>query len=441
MVQIAFLTLFLGLTAGRQPVALTVQGPVAAVELVLDGAPVVRISGPNWRTKLDFGTALEPHELIARALDDKGQEVGRARQVLNLPRPPAEVEILLENDAKGQPAGAHLTWRSLTGEKPAAASLLLDGQPVPLDANAHATLPPVDPEVAHILSAEVRFGAAVVARRDIGFGGRWGDEVSTELTAVPVRLRPGKTLPAAAALQGWVLTDGKPVPVAAVEESPAQLLVVRDNEARLALEAYDRQKAGKSLQAGMSELQRFKMSLGKDDQIRFVWPSAKSFTGQEGVPAELFDASRDYIGKDGGLLWLLGRALPQTEKFDQRLADATAVAGLQALAGNRPRAVLLVLGYNAKDASRYDAGAVRHYLESVRVPLIVWALDKASLAAMAWGGAEDISTLPKLESTFKKLDDELAWQRILWVEGSHLPGAISLSPAAAEVMELVATKL
>lgn len=451
MVQIAFLTLFLGLTAGRQPVALTVQGPAAAVELVLDGTPVARIGGPSWRTELDFGTALKPHELIARALDDKGQEVGRARQVLNLPRPAAEVEILLENDAKGQPAGAHLTWRSLTGEKPAAVSLLLDGQPVPLDGNAHATLPRVDTEVSHILSAEIRFGAAGVAREDIGIGGSLGEKVSTDLTAVPVRLKPGKTLPPAASLPGWVLIDGKPVSVTAVEESPAQLLVVRDNEARLALEAYGRQKAGKSmqgrmndferlvgksLQGGMGDLERFQMTLGKDDQIRFVWPSARSFTGQ-GVPAELFDASRDYTSKDGGLLWLLGRSLPQTEDFDQRLADATAVAGLQALAGNRPRAVLLVLGDNAKDVSRYDAGTVRHYLESVRVPLIVWALDRSSLAASAWGGAEDISSLAKLKSTFKKLDDELAWQRILWVEGSHLPGAISLSPAAAEVMELV----
>lgn len=437
MVQIAFLTLFLGLTSGRQPVALTVQGPVATVELVLDGAAVVRIGGPKWRTKLDFGPGLEPHELIARALDDKGQEIGRARQVINVPRPPAEVEILLENDAQGQAAaGARLTWRSLTGEKPAAVSLSLDGQPVSLDADARATLPRVDPEVSHILSAEVRFGAAVVARKDIGFGGRWGDEVSTELTAVPVRLRPGKALPPAAALQGWVLTDGKPAAVAAVEESSAQLVIVRDNEARLGLEAYDREKSRGSLQAGMGERQRYQMTLGKDDQIRFVWPSAKSFTGQD-VPAELFDASRDYTSKDGGLLWLVGRSLPQTDKTDQRLADATAVAGLQALAGNRPRAVLLVLGYNAKDASRYNAGAVRHYLESVRVPLIVWALDKASLAAIAWGGAEDISSLPKLESAFKKLDDDLAWQRILWVEGSHLPGAVSLSPAAAEVMELV----
>jgi hypothetical protein len=73
MVQIAFLTLFLGLTSGKQPVAVAVRGPAAAVELVLDGTAVVRIGGPPWRTAIDLGPALEPHELVARALDAKGQ--------------------------------------------------------------------------------------------------------------------------------------------------------------------------------------------------------------------------------------------------------------------------------------------------------------------------------------------------------------------------------
>jgi hypothetical protein len=436
MVQIAFLTLFLGLTAGKQPVELAVQGPVSAVELTLDGAVVVRLGGPPWRTRLDFGTALEPHELVARALDDKGQEVGRARQILNLPRPAAEVDVLLENGPTGQSAGARLTWKSLTGEKPAAVSLLLDGKPVALDGNAHAVLPAIDAEVSHILSAEVRFSGTVVARKDVGFGGRLG-EVSAELTAVPVRLRPGKRLPAVTALQGWILADGKPAAVAAVEEGPAQLLIVRDNQARQTLEGYDRQKAGTSLVAGMNELRRYQMALGKDDQIRFVWPSARAYTGP-GVPAELFDASRDYTRKDGGVLWLLGRALPNEEKYEQRLADAVAVAGLQALAGNRPRAVLLVLGFGPKDASRYAAGTVHHYLESVRVPLVIWSLgEPSSPAVFAWGGAEEISSLAKLQDAFARLDSLLATQRIVWIEGSHLPRTITLSPAAADAVELV----
>jgi hypothetical protein len=437
MVQIAFLTLFLGLTAGRQPVAVAVQGPVATVELVLDGTAVVRLGGPPWRTRLDFGAALEPHELVARALDDKGQELGRARQLLNLPRPPAEVDVLLENGPEGQPAVARLTWRSLTNEKPAAVNVTFDGRPLAVDGEGRAPLPRYDPEVSHILSAEARFSGTVMARKDLGVGGRSG-EVSTELTAVPVRPLPGKALPPAAALQGWFLARGKPVPVAAVEDGPAQLLVVRDGEARLTLERYDREKSGRSLQAGMSEIRRFQMVFGENDQIRFVWPSARSFAGP-GLPAELFDASRDYSGKDGGLLWLLGRALPQTDKYEQRLADATAVAGLQALAGNRARAVLLVLGYSPKDASRYDADTVRHYLESVRVPLVVWSIagDRNPSFLSAWGGAEDISSLPKLEQAFKRLDESLATQRIIWLEGSHLPGAVTLSPAASGVLELV----
>src|SRR5215210_7657452 len=57
MAQIVFLTLFLGLTLGPQPIELTVTGPVAAVELLLDGRP-------------DGGTALERRDrcrTIARA--------------------------------------------------------------------------------------------------------------------------------------------------------------------------------------------------------------------------------------------------------------------------------------------------------------------------------------------------------------------------------------
>src|SRR5215208_5496774 len=46
MVQIAFLTFFLSLTSGAHPVEVSVAGPVAAVELLLDGAPVGRLDGP-----------------------------------------------------------------------------------------------------------------------------------------------------------------------------------------------------------------------------------------------------------------------------------------------------------------------------------------------------------------------------------------------------------
>src|SRR5215208_314117 len=96
MVQIAFLTLFLGLLTGSHPVELSVSGPVAAVELRLNGAPIGTVSGPPWVQRVDLGAGLLPHELVARALDADGNELARARQWVNLPRPAAEVSIAVE---------------------------------------------------------------------------------------------------------------------------------------------------------------------------------------------------------------------------------------------------------------------------------------------------------------------------------------------------------
>jgi hypothetical protein len=437
MVQIAFLTLFLGLTSGKQPVAVAVRGPAAAVELLLDGTAVVRLGGPPWRTAIDLGPALEPHELVARALDAKGQEVARTRQVLNLPRPPAEVEILLEGGAKGAPTGAHLAWRSLEGEKPAAMSLVLDGKPVALDAQSHAALPPLDAAVSHVLTAEVRFSDQIAARKDVAFGGALGEEVSTDLTAVAVRLRPKKKLPEAKDLQGWFVAGGKPVAVTAVDQGRAEILMVVDGEARKRIEHMRHMRGNlAAADTGPAELDRFQIKPGKDYQMRFIWPSARQATGA-GLSSDLFDASRVYTPQEASLLYYLQRARPLKEDaaLVQHLADAAAVAGLQALTANRPRAVLVVLGGQPKDSSRYDAETVRRYLESIRVPLVVWSLEGPKPPAAGWGEVEDVSTYSKLQSALERLEENLQAQRIVWIEGGHFPAAVTLSPAAAEVLE------
>lgn len=422
MVEIVFLTFFLGLTTGTQTVEVAVRGPVAAVEFVVDGKAVERLGGPPWRARLDFGVSMEPHDLVARALDAGGKEVGRARQVLNLQRPPAEVDILLENGPEGRPAGARLVWSSRLLEKPSTVRLLLDGRPLALDAQAHALLPAVAPETTHILSAEVLFPGNLAARKDLGIGGRWGDAVSTELTAVPVRLRPGRELPAVKDLQGWILAAGKAVPAVAVEESAAQLLVVRDAEAVPLL------KRG---HWAMPEL-----PLGEGDLGRFVWPFARRASG-DGLTADLFSSVTDFTSRDGGLPWLLSN-VRQPPGAPQRLADAVAVAGLEALGGNRRRAVLLVLGRHPRDSSGQDAGTVGRYLAAVRVPLIVWSYASAeTLSRLGWPAGEDIASNAKLRAAFQRLTGNLGSQRILWIEGNHLPGTISLAPAAGEVMELV----
>jgi hypothetical protein len=448
MAQIAFLTLFLGLTLGSQPVELTVTGPVAAVELLLDGAPAGRMTGPPWKGQIEFGPSLLPHELVARALDDQGNEIARVQQWVNLARPPAEVDILLESGPSGRPVAARLTWQSRTGESPSAVGVTFDDKPLVMDPGGRIQLPSWDPDTSHVLTAELRFSGALTARRDVVFGGRWGEQVATELTAVPVRLRPGKELPSAERMEGWFRSGGRPLNVAAVEDGPAELLVVRDLVLRGDLE---RLLAGGSRARPMvnqrtsvdtrnPELRRFDMTLEKEDAIRFVWPVSRPIAAH-GQLSELFDMSRDLDARDGGLLWYLARFSPRDdEPSHQRLADAVAVAGLQALSANHRRAVLLFLSEQPADVSRSNPALVRGYLEAIRVPLAVWTLgDPGAPPAAAWGGVEEVYSLGKMKKAFQRLKGDLASQRIIWIDGRHLPQSIELSADAAAVFELVRT--
>ena len=172
---------------------------------------------------------------------------------------------------------------------------------------------------------------------------------------------------------------------------------------------------------------RYAMALEAEDILRFVWPVARPAPAS---PAELYDASHDYAGKDGGVHWLLTRVEhPERPVKDLHFADAAAVAGLQASAAGSRRAVVLVLGGESRDASRHTPAAVRRYLAAIRVPLFVWSLKSPSSQplAAAWGKVEDVSTADKHEAAVLRLKAELDLQRIVWVQGRHLPQDISLS--------------
>ncbi|HET9225149.1 MAG TPA: hypothetical protein VFR31_00660 [Thermoanaerobaculia bacterium] len=435
--RIAFVSLFLGLTLGAYPVELAVEGPVSAVELLLDGAVVGRMEAAPWSGRIDFGSALVPHELVARALDADGQEVARARQWINLPRPEAEVEILLEGAPL--PSSVRLAFQSRTGEAPTSILVSLDGQPLVVGPDNRAPLPAWDPESAHVLSAEVRFPSNMVARKDAVFGGKYGSEVSTDLTAVPVRALKGKLTKAA--LQGRLLAEGKPLPVAAVEEDPAEVFLVRDLGSvdgirKLAGAGGKRrteQGIGMQKRLGIeSDYLRYEIGLRKDDEVRFVRPVTRTFSSSSGPRVELFDWSRPFKVEDGGLYWLLTRVVTTGNVGEQRLADAVAVAGLQAMAGSRPRAVVLILGGDPKDVSRYDPATVRRYLAAIRVPLFVWTFDGSSVPS-GWGEAENVSNVTRLRRAVAKLKDEIESQRIVWVEGVHLPQSIALAPGTPEI--------
>ncbi|MGH9317459.1 MAG: hypothetical protein ACRD1P_10160 [Thermoanaerobaculia bacterium] len=435
--MIAFASLFLGLVVGVLPVRVIVGESVARVELELDATPVGRMEGKPWSVSVDFGSELSPHELVARAIDEKGQELGRARQWINLPRPPAEVEVLLERDETGRATAARLVWGSLLGSGPKASRVSLDGRALSLDESGRAALPAYDAATTHILSADIEFSNGVRSRSDIVLGGGSAGEAKSELTAVPVRLGEGRTFPPISRLQGRFVKHSQPLSVAAVEKEPADVLVVKDLETTVAIRHLGRVGGG-ARGYGADGFPRYDpntlrdmVRLGKQDRIRIIWPVARRITDVQGT-AELFEQSHDFRAKDGGFHWLLTQVdYPGARAPARRFADAAAVAGLHAFSGYSRRAVVVVLA-DTPDHSLHAPGTVRRYLERIRVPLFIWSLG-SSVSRKEWGAVEDISSPARLEEAVKRLRQELESQWVVWLEGRHLPQEITLEQRGDEI--------
>jgi hypothetical protein len=443
--SIAFTSLFLGLVLGTHPVGVAIEGPASQVAFEVDGRPAGSAGKQPWSADLDLGRDLAPHELVARALDSGGREVARVEQWLNVPRPPSEASLLLETNAEGRAVAARLTWQSLLGTPPRSIELTFDGRRLDARDPARIALPEYDPDSIHLLSAQVEFSSAVVSRAGIVLGGRSRTDVSSELTGVPVRLAPGAALPPPESLEGWFRNGSAPVRAVAVERGPAFVLVVRDTDHSEALSklgsggrtVFERGMRG-SLPTFDPDFARFQTRFDDADRIRFLWPRANRAPGTE-TPTELFDSSRDFLGSFAGLHWLLTHVSHPIQKVgDQRFADAVAIAGLHAYAGYTRRAVVLVLGRQSADASRYPPALVRAYLAKIHVPLYVWSLDNRSVERItaAWGETEDVSSFAKLKTAFANMRKDLDSQQMVWLEGRHLPQDIALSDRAAGV-ELV----
>ena len=113
-----------------------------------------------------------------------------------------------------------------------------------------------------------------------------------------------------------------------------------------------------------------------------------------------------------------------------RTADAATAAGLLAASWSHPRAVVVVLTGNP-DASVLSAAHARSYLADLGVPVFVWtAASAASSAAAPWGGARTVKTRADVRAAVRELEDAVREQRIVWVEGAHLPQSISVSAGA-----------
>ena len=444
--MITFVSLFLGLVVGPQPVEVAVASAaqVAAIELRLDGEHVATLETPPFRTQVDFG-ALAPHLLEAVALDSAGDVVERVLQRINVPRDPAEVEILVSRGEDGSPRDVRLLWQSTTITGPRSIQLTLDGTPIPVDDEGRGALPAFDPTLPNLLEAEVRFAGDVTARAyRVLSDNRLGDQVTTQLTAVPVLMR-GRRLPQLPALQGWIQHRGNNVPVVATEKGEGLLVVVRDPRtagdfARLLrgsqTGATQVRPSGSGYAGGGSSTavrdrgdRYFEelFALPDDVRLRMLDPSSRRVDRQE-VRMEQFPLSPAVDHLDGGLFGALRRRVITGGLAPTvRLNDAIAVAGFAAAAADRRRLVLVIQGPGEEDGDLFSTEEVRAYLRAMRVPVLIWRVGgDQSDASERDLGVYDLHDRGDLRVALRVLRSTLERQRVLWIEGDYMPQNLAL---------------
>jgi hypothetical protein len=402
--QLVFLTFFLGLVSGRQTVSLSASADIRTVAIFLDGQKVSTLERP-FSGAIDLGGKLAPRQLEAVGYDEKGNEVARATQVLNVPHPPAEATILLSDGNRR----AEIRWMQKVHESPRETRLTVDDQPVPLDATLGATLPPLDPAKPHVIAAELHFPSGSVARPEVTIaGGTYSGSVDSELTPVIVR----------GAAEPKKLSTCFDARVSAVEKSRALVVVVKDPDAipiirnlvvefRLPLRWRDSYRLG----ALNTEL-----TLPPNTLERILWPVMQARTREGNPTMDVYDTNGGIDASRLGMIWTLTRANHSADaSAPRRYANAVAVAGMMAAEQGTRRAVVLLLQPGHNDESTYDAATVREYLRSIGVPLHVWSMSATKEQKEAWGDVTEITRRPWLEDAVKSLRDDLSSQTVVWV--------------------------
>ena len=405
--MIVFLTVYLGLITGRQPFELRVDPAVKMVRLFLDGQKVDALGAPPWRTIVDLGKTIQPHELVAQGLDENGQEIARVSQIINLPRPTAELEVVIERDAKGVPKYVGLSGFHVSYSDVRRATLKLDLVPLSLDRKFRASLPAVDMRRPHDLAAEMRFADGTIARREVVFGGEFAETMPTQLTPTAVTTRAG------AATADCFVNNGEALRVSNVEKPGATLIVVRDPDpAEIKGALMFSTVINGSIDTAVM---RRASTLDADTTMELMSPAADRVVEPDRPTAILFPSFTNNEAKIG-LYWFLTSTKIRGTAVEapRRWADAVAVAAVKAISSGHRRAVLLVLG-NKADTSYHAPEAVREYLASVGVPLFVWSVFGNSDVGAHWGDVEDVSTMEKMAAATEKIRSALDMQRIAWI--------------------------
>jgi hypothetical protein len=333
----------------------------------------------------------------------------------------------------------------------AAVEVLLDGEPIYSGDGELVPLPAYDPAIPHILMAELRFSVDEVSRLEAAFGGQMGVELRTELTAVTVRLTGRRHLPPMGDMQTWFQRGERPVPVVAVEKGPAEVIVVGDPDAQQVLEHLARYFAKAKRKRPVN---RAMATIGGSGWYRYVSTIAAPLS-KASSESRIFPYSQALpFDESDGFLGMISSA--GTVRHPRAVADAVATAGCAAHAGQHRRAVVLLVGRGTDDTSQYPVADVRRYLELLQVPLFVWstlpespapewgesvAVGRLTDPDQPWDPTSERNAVERLDFAVRDLERCLDRQRIVWLEGRHLPQDIRLSEDAESELTLLTTAM
>jgi len=418
--MIEFITLFLGgLVAGPQAVEIMAGDTVAIVEVWLDGELAERLNAPPWKLEIDFGPELAPHLLEAVALDSKKEELARARQWINMSPEQAQSSVMIEGADRGRGAVARVSWEIVAETRePESIEVYFDGQRLDADDPRAIQLPTFDPKETHHLRVRLEFTEVLFSEAEAVFGGVYGNEISTEISAVPIRFEKGRKPKSAHVMRDWFTVGGVPQHVHAVEKGIAEIVVVRDVATKSRLSKLAAQTARLETDIHLKKLHR----------ISFVSPCPE-INPRDGFRQLVFPRAGPGSTEGGTLLRLLARLVPaDCAEPRQQLADAVGIAGLSASEDGLRRVVLLLIDGEPQDHSAFTPAQVIAYLAKLRVPLLVWNLAPSDEPETTWGQATEVRKLGRLDSAFNLLEKDLEHQLIVWLEGLHLPQSVELRP-------------
>ena len=419
--MIAFASLFLALVLGVKPVEVVVGEGVAVVEIRLDGKALGTLRQAPWVMPCDFGSELAPRHLEAIAKDTQGRELSRVSQWINLPQPPAVASVVLEPRQPGKPRVAQIAWQSAAGAEPESVTASFDGEPLAVVDPRRIELPPADESQLHLVQVELHFEDHVSSRVDLTFGGAYVDEVSTEITALPVKApKKLRRAPTADQAQGWFVKGGEALRVIAVEKETAEIVVVMGRPFPRFVEPGSVYKPPKSL------------FLSGDQRIRFVFPVPQETQGVD-VTFNLFPVTQPFDGGLGDLYSLLTRIGHPKREREPRATSAVAIAGRVAYEGRHRRAVIFVPGSEQETLpGSLNPSQVRRYLERLHIPFVVWNPESRRPPELEpWGEIRDVGSIKQLSAAFQELSELLEQQWIVWLDGQHLPQEIELTSQAA----------